>query len=499
MSLQSFAYFGFLALTALVYLHLPHRFQPPFLLAVNWIFYAAAMPAMLPLLLALCAFTYGCGRGLEGAHKKAFLRLGVIGSLAVLAFFKYVNILAGLLPWGLRLPAIALPLGISFYTFAAISYLVDAARGDCPVERSFLRYALFLSLFATITQGPICRAGKLLPQFDTEHRFDAVRCTRALRLFALGLFKTVAVSDVLGVLVDNVFAHYAEYGGLMLLLGGVGYTLQLYFNFSGYSELARASGLFLGLELPENFKTPLFSTNFSEMWSRWHISFSSWLQDYLFTPLVWTDLSGITHGRLRRLPPLLCIFLVFFISGFWHGSTLPFIVWGLLQAVFRVGEELLHRRFGKPKKRTPALRAWGKRAVVFVLWCIAEVFFRIGMGPNPQPLGVMDGMRFLCGCVRALSPARFVSEVYAALYADFYAHGLMIALYLAFLCAALVFAFWLDYRRCFVYKNKPAEVALAAEKCRTLLYLMLVVFILVGFILQSGGFGTSGFGMYAGF
>ena len=407
--------------------------------------------------------------------------------------------MAGLFPWGLRLPALALPLGISFYTFAAISYLVDAARGDCPVERSFVRYALFLSLFATVTQGPICRAGRLLPQLDAEHRFDAARCVRALRLFALGLFKTVAVSDVLGVLVDNVFAHYREYGGLMLLAGGVGYTLQLYFNFSGYSELARASGLFLGLELPENFKTPLFSTNFSELWSRWHISFSSWLQDYLFTPLVWADVGGLTRGRVRRLPPLLCIFLVFFLSGFWHGSTLPFMVWGFLQAVYRVGEELLHRRFGKPKKRAPAHRLWAKRAVVFCLWCASEVFFRVGMGPNPQPLGVADAARFLGGCVRALSPARFAGELYAALYSDFYAHSLMIALYVAFLLAALALAFWLDYRRCFAYKNQPAEAALAGEKHRTLLYLLLIAFILVGFILQSGGFGSSGFGMYAGF
>lgn len=499
MSLQSFGYFGFLALTALLYLHLPRRWQPPFLLAASWLFYALAMPAMLPVLWALCAFTYGCGRGLAGAHKTAFLRLGVVGSLSVLAFFKYYNILAGLLPWGAHLPALALPLGISFYTFAAISYLVDAARGDCPIERSFLRYALFLSLFATVTQGPICRAGQLLPQFDAEHRFDAARCTRALRLFALGLFKTVAVSDVLGVLVDNIFAHYEQCGGLTLLAGGVGYTLQLYFNFSGYSELARASGLFLGLELPENFKTPLFSTNFSELWSRWHISFSSWLQDYLFTPLVWADVGGLTRGRLRRLPPLLCIFVVFFLSGFWHGSTLPFIVWGLLQAVYRVGEELLHRRFGKPKKKTPALRAWGKRAVVFFFWAVGMVFFRIGSGPDPQPRGVADAVRYLGGCVRALSPARFGREVYAALYADFYAHPMMIALYAAFLAAALAFAFWLDYRRCFAHRNRPAETALAAEKHRSLLYVLLIGFILVGFILQSGGFGASGFGMYAGF
>lgn len=499
MSLQSFGYFGFLAVVALVYLHLPQRWQPGFLLAASWLFYALAMPAMLPVLLALCCFTYGCGRGLAGPHRTAFLRLGVIGSLAVLAFYKYFNMLKALFPWGLSLPAVAWPLGLSFFSFAAISYLVDAAREDCPVQRDFVGYALFLSLFCTVTQGPICRAGDLIPQFGHVHRFDAARCTRALRLFALGLFKTVAISDLLGTLVDNCFAHYREYGGLMLLCGGVGYTLQLYFNFCGYSELARASGLFLGLEVPENFKTPLYATNFSELWSRWHISLSAWLQDYLFTPLVWADLGPLTHGRLHRLSPLVCIFCVFFFSGLWHGSTLPFLVWGLLQAAYRIGEELLHRRFGKPKKNQSARRSWGKRAVVFALWCASEVFFRVGMGPNPQPLGVADAVRYLGRSFCNVSPTRFASELTSALYTDFYANGLMVGFYLVFLLAALAFAFFLDHRRCFCYKNKPAEVALAAERCHTLLYLLLICFILGGFILQSGGFGNSGFGMYAGF
>ena len=174
-----------------------------------------------------------------------------------------------------------------------------------------------------MTQGPICRAGALLPQLKAEHRFDAARTVQALRLLALGLFKLVAVSDVLGLLVDEVFPHYGSYGGPMLVLAAVFYTFQLYFNFSGYSEVARAVGLLLGLTLPENFKTPFFATNFSGFWSRWHISFSSWLQDYLFMPLAWADVSGVTHGRLTRLPAEVCVFTVFFVSGFWHGNTLP--------------------------------------------------------------------------------------------------------------------------------------------------------------------------------
>jgi len=494
LSLQSFSFFGFFAVAAAVYLLLPHRWQAPFLLAASWAFYArAAGWAWLPTV-GVCLFTYLCGRGLAwrgGAHRTAFLRLGVVGTLGLLAFFKYNGAFDGLAGFA----AVAMPLGVSFYSFAAISYLIDAARGDCEVETNFIFYALFLNFFATVTQGPICRAGALLPQLRAEHRFDEARTVRALRLFALGLFKLVAVADVLGVLVDEVFPRYPQYGGGMRLLALAAYTLQLYFNFSGYSEVARAVGLVLGLELPENFKTPFFATNFSGFWSRWHISFSSWLQDYLFMPLAWADLSGLTRGRLTRLPPEFCVFTVFFLSGFWHGNTAPFIVWGLLQALYRVGEELLHRRLGKPKKKAPAARLWAKRAGVFFLWMFSMVFFRAGTGG----LSVGDAFAYLSGLGTGLSPARFAAEAYSAVYNGFYAHGIMVAAYYGFAAAALCLAVYLDWRRGLCCKNKPSELVLAAEKHRWVLYYLLVAFILVGYILQSGGFGSSSFGMYAGF
>ena len=486
MSLQSFAFFGFLAVVAAVYLHLPRRWQNPFLLAASLVFYAQAPTGFLLPTLGVGAFTWLCGLGLQTKHKTAFLRLGVAGTLGILAFFKYWNTLSGV--WGAP-GSILMPLGVSFYSFAAIGYLVDAARGDCGVERRPVRYALFLFLFATVTQGPICRAGALLPQFDEEHRFDAARTVRALRLMGLGLFKLVAVSDVLGLLVDEVFPNYQLYGGPMLLLAAVLYTFQLYFNFSGYSEVARAVGLLLGLELPENFKTPFFSTNFSGFWSRWHISFSSWLQDYLFMPLAWTDFRGC------RLPAELCIFTVFFVSGFWHGNTAPFIVWGLLQALYRLGEELLHRRLGKPKKKAPAKVLWGKRAGVFGLWCLSMVFFRCGSGS----MSVGDAFGYLAGCLRGWAPSRFAAEAFGAVYRGFYANAIMVAAWYVFAAAVLALAFYLDWRRCFGYKNKPAEVALAGEKHRIVIYNLLVVALLAGYIMQSGGFGSSDFGMYAGF
>lgn len=495
MSLQSFSFFGFLLAVAVAY-YLPlKRVQTPFLLCASVVFYWLAVRPGWPALAAtgcICLFTYLCGLQLKGAKKDLWLRIGVVGTLLILAFFKYNGAFAGAAGFA----AVAMPLGISFYSFAAIAYLVDAARGDCEVEENFLHYALFFGFFATITQGPICRAGALLPQLKEPHSFDADRLTRALRLLGLGLFKLVAVSDVLGVLVDEVFGNSSLYGGGMHLLAAVAYTFQLYFNFSGYSEVARAVGLVLGLELPENFKTPFFSTNFSSFWSRWHISFSSWLQDYLFMPLAWADTEKLTGGKLTRLPTELVVFTVFFVSGFWHGNTALFIVWGLLQAIYRVGEELLHRRFGKPKKKAPAREQWLKRAGVFALWTFSMVFFRIGSGAGGT-LGSAGA--YLLGCVTGLSPLRFANELYSAIYTGFYANGIMVAGYWLFLLGAMALAIYLDYRRAFGFKNKPAEVALAGEKHRQVIYYLLVSFLLVGYIMQSGGFGSSGFGMYAGF
>lgn len=497
MGLQSIQYLVFLVVAAAVYLHLPHKGQSPFLLGASWVFYALAPGRMLPVTLAIAAFSYLCGLGIgwkNGAHKTAFVRLGVVGSLLILAFFKY----GGALEIPLHLPfSVVMPLGISFYSFAAISYLIDAARGDCLVVRNPVTYALFLTFFGTVTQGPIPRAGQLVPELEAEHRFDAGRTVQALRLYALGLFKMVAISDVLGVLVDEVFGSWHSYGGWMLVLAAVAYTFQLYFNFSGYSELARATGLILGVTLPENFKTPFFATNFSGFWSRWHISFSSWLQDYLFMPLAWADTEKLTFGRLRRLPPEICVFVVFFVSGFWHGNTLPFVVWGLLQALYRVGEEILHRTLGKPKKKAPARVLWAKRAGVFVLWALSMVFFRMGAGGT-----VGDCFGYLAGMVQGLSPVRFGSELYAAAYNGFYANSLMVGGYYAFALLALALGIWMDHRRCFVHRNRPAEEMLAALpiRRRQVAYLVLICLIWVGYILQSGGFGgTAGFGMYANF
>ena len=521
MSLQSFGYFGFLPLVALVYLLAPARFQTPILLAASLFFYWQALPSgdhlsplagafyhFLPLLLA-AAVLLGLWRlGLaisraEEARRRRLVRRGVVGLLVMLALFKYYNLsfLPALFGPGL-LQKLPFPLGISFFTFAAIGYLVDVGRGDVTAEESPARLGVFLFFFATVTSGPICRAGKVLPQLKQEHRFEAQRTVDALRLFALGLFKKAALADLLGLFVNEVFGNMAGYGGGVLTLALVLYTFQLYFDFCGYSEMARASALLLGIELPENFKTPFFSTNFSGFWNRWHISLSSWLQDYLFMPLVWADASRLPliGKKYERLPATFCVFVVFFLSGFWHGNTLPFVVWGLLQALYRVGEEICHQKLGKPRKKGVKPRVlWAKRLGVFVLWSFSMVFFRVGSGPDTSALG--EGFAYLAGMCRNWSPRLFGSQLIQALYAGFYDDPMMAAAWLAFAAFGFVLVGYLDHQRFFHYKDKPAEVVLAGQKgpVRWLIYYGLVLGILAGLIIQNGGFGGGASFAYANF
>ncbi len=532
MSFQHPSYLLFLPLVAVVYLKLPRRGQTPFLLAASALFYglnlktgyessvSAGVPVghalfrcglSLAVVVGLAVFVWRLALAIAARPREKrgrLLTVGVTVLLVLLAVFKYYGFSP--LPTLFAdtvLEKLPFPLGISFFTFAAISYLVDVTRGGCQAETSLVHTATYLYFFGTVTSGPICRAGQLLPQLHAEHRFDAQRTVNALRLFAVGLFQKVAVSDVMGMVVNQVFgAELAAYGAPMLLLALVLYTFQLYFDFSGYSNMARASGMLLGIDLPENFKTPFFATNFSGFWSRWHISLSSWLQDYLFMTLAWADVSKTPligrslAKKWMQFPVTFCIFVTFVFSGIWHGNTLLFLIWGLLQAAYRIGEELLHRRLGKPKKKgVPARVLWGKRAVVFILWNFSMLFFRIGSGPNTGSLGECGV--FLAGLFRGWSPVRFAGELWGAIATGFYAKPVMQIAWLAFVALGLTVGFWLDWQQFTHHKGRPVETVLAAQKpaLRWALYYLLVICILAGLILQNGGFGGGQSFAYANF
>lgn len=531
MTFQHPYYLLFLPLTAAVYLNISKRAQTPFLLIASVLFYglnlrtsyrAAVQAGSAAAALFHCGLSVALVVGLalfvwqmalriaraEQPHRHKLLTGSVAVLIATLAVFKYYNLSP--LPTlfaGTLLAKLPFPLGISFFTFTAIGYLVDVARSDCDAEPSLVNTAVFLYFFGTVTSGPICRGARILPQLRTEHRFDETRTVNSLRLFAVGLFQKVAVADVLALVVNQVFSkEMSRFGAPMLLLALVLYTFQLYFDFSGYSNMACASGALMGIELPVNFKTPFFATNFSGFWSRWHMSLSSWLQDYIFMPLAWADVRKIPlignplAKKWEHFPVELCVFLVFTFSGLWHGNTMLFFVWGLLQASYRIGEELLHRRFGKPKKKgiSPYV-IWRKRMVVFLLWSFSMLFFRIGSGPNTGSLSECG--TYLSGLLHGWSFSRFGRELWGAIASGFYAKPIMQLGWIGLVMLGLAIAFYLDWQQFHHYKGKSPDQVLAGQKpcVRWVLYYALVICILAGFILQSGGFGNGMNFAYANF
>ena len=506
MTFTSAAFALFFPCVALVYFLVPARWQNLALLCASCVFYGfnlAGQPLSAVVLAAHLLFTYGMARAIEraeGAKRRRLAAAAIAGVVAVLAVFKYYNAALSTLLGAGSFAKLALPLGISFYTFATISYLVDVCRGDMPAEKDFVAYAAFVTFFGTITSGPICRARLLLPQLHSPRRWDAGRVTNALRLCLSGLFRWVAIANILGLYVNQIFEHLADYQGLTLLFAAVLYALQLYFEFSGYSEIAQGIALTLGLEIPTNFKTPYFATNFSGFWNRWHISLSSWLQDYVFLPLVWgrwTSRLPVIGRRVENPPMISSVAIVFILSGFWHGNSWPFVVWGLLQAAFRVGEELLHRFYKKPKKRPGLPLRVFKTAGVFVLWTTSLVFFRVGLLAGGT---VSDAFSCLARMTRGWSLSGFAAQTVAAVESGFYAKPIMVTGYFTFLLAVLTLAFVADWFQCFKLRDKPVIGAVAGLRplARWAVYYLLIGCVLVAYIMQSGGFGTVSFA-YAGF
>ncbi len=503
-----------LALAVLYYspLFATLRSQNTLLLTVSLLFYWLGQPTsaaiavrLIPLVVLVGTAVFGFFMGLQierAAGKERLLRaaFALAVCLAVLAFFKYAGFVVPTLLSTTLLGKVGLPLGISFYTFALVSYLLDVHKGTMAAEKDFFAFCAWLFFFATIVSGPITRAKGFLPQLQQKRDFSEKGIGDGLRLMLIGYFRQVAVANMLGLYVNRIFAEYKTYAGFTLLTAAVLYAVQLYFEFAGYSDIARGSGAVLGLSVPENFRTPYFATNFSGFWSRWHITLSSWLQDYLFTPLVWSRWpSGlpVIGDRLQDPPILSSLLLVFAVSGLWHGNTMPFFVWGLLQAAFRIGEELLHRHVGKPKKNPAPLMRLGKSLAVFFLWMQSLVFFRLGLVPGAT---VGDGFSFLLRQWQTISLPRFGAETLAAIYQGFYAKPVMALFYIAFVALVLTAGYWMDHISFFRLKDAHISTALAAQNpiVRWALYFLLVGIILLAYILQSGGYGTVSFA-YANF
>ena len=265
----------------------------------------------------------------------------------------------------LALPQIdvLLPVGISFYTFQALGYMLDVYRGEIRAERSLLRYALFVSFFPQLVAGPIERSKNLLHQVHEAHEFDMQRAVSGLYVMLLGFFEKLIIADRASLYVSAVYGQWQQASGWQIVLATVVFAFQIYGDFSGYSHIAIGAARVLGFELMDNFRQPYFATSVRDFWRRWHISLSTWFRDYLYIPL-----GGSRVSPLRRA---LNVMITFTVSGLWHGASLNYVAWGMLNGAMQVIEGFLPG----PKKRG-ALRSLGRMLVTFVLVDFAFLFFR---------------------------------------------------------------------------------------------------------------------------
>jgi D-alanyl-lipoteichoic acid acyltransferase DltB (MBOAT superfamily) len=376
MFFNSLTYLIFLPVVWLVFFFCDDRFRWLVLLLAGIGFYAALRaPYLLFALGLVVTATYfvglKLGRSEEAGIRKMLLWTGILVNLLVLVSLKYLPpLVSTLLPLHITL----ITIGVSYYVFQAISYLIDIYLEIAEPEEHFGYCALYLSFFPKLLQGPIERAGDLLPQLKQPYRFDYDNMRTGLIMFAWGAFKKVVVADRLGVLVNPVYDHVHDYSGFPLLLATWFYALQIYFDFSGYTDMALGSARLFNIQLTRNFNSPYLATSVSDFWRRWHISFSRWILDYIFKPLQmrWRDLR--TAGTAAAL------LVTFLVSGVWHGASAGFIIWGVLHGVYlavsvyyKPYQKKIHQALRLEKTRL--LTLW-QTVVTFNLVCLAWVFFR---------------------------------------------------------------------------------------------------------------------------
>ena len=356
------------------------RTQNIFLLFASLIFYSAWDYRFLLLIIFSIIVDFLIGIKIESsqANKKLFLILSLAVNLLILIVFKYFNFfidsfnavlsLIGLKKSFLFIDII-LPVGISFYTFQTMSYSIDIFRGELKPTKDFIKFATFVSFFPQLVAGPIERARKILPQLSNKRSFNELNAKEGLRKILVGFFKKIVVADSLAPIVENVFDNYTEFSALILLLGLLYFSIQIYCDFSGYSDIAIGLAKLFGINLMENFNYPYFSINIGDFWKRWHISLTTWFRDYLYIPLGGSKKSIIFS--LRNVG------IVFLISGLWHGANWTFIFWGLVHVAFYL-PYFLNKKYPKSKLLF-LLRIKNKllsSILTFFIVMLSWVFFR---------------------------------------------------------------------------------------------------------------------------
>lgn len=378
MLFHSFDFFVFFPITFVVYWALPrHRLRMAWLLLASFAFYGSWNPWLLFVVLFSATFDFLIAQQIEKSPspgtRRTLLIVSIFVSLGILGFFKYTNFLLdtavstfNFFGFDYRHPAfkIVLPLGISFYTFETISYVMDVYRGRLRAERNFLDYALFIMFFPHLIAGPIVRPKHFLSQVPRAKRFDWNRLELGVRLFLLGLIKKAVIADHMAEIVDPVFASPASFSSAAVWMAVFCYATQIYCDFSGYTDMALGAAHALGFKLPQNFNLPYAAANITDFWRRWHISLSTWLRDYLYIPL-----GGSRHGTLATYRNLI---LTMLLGGLWHGAGWNFVLWGLYHGALLAA----HRVFGSRSRSSEGALKPIRIAFTFLCVCIGWVLFR---------------------------------------------------------------------------------------------------------------------------
>jgi D-alanyl-lipoteichoic acid acyltransferase DltB (MBOAT superfamily) len=354
-----------------LYFLTPYRFRWLLLLVASYLFYAYGSGIAVLLIIATTLIDYTAARAMGAAssptRRKLLLTASLTANLAVLFIFKYFNFFNQSFAAVTNSPAhplnLLLPVGISFYTFQSMAYAIDVYRGKMEPEKHFGIFAAYVAFFPQLVAGPIERAPHFLPQFYRRASFSTERTVAGLRLILWGAFKKIVIADRLAIYVNAVYTTPQDYSGLPLIIATVFFAFQVYGDFSAYSDIAIGTAKILGFDLMLNFRQPFFARSVREFWARWHISLSTWFRDYLYIPL------GGNRVPFPRY--LLNLFIVFAVSGLWHGASWTFVIWGALHGLYVVAEALLQRL--NISLRLPALV---KIAITFTLVVFAFLFFR---------------------------------------------------------------------------------------------------------------------------
>jgi len=454
MLFNSFEFLLFLPVVFLIYWFVAVRnltVQNIFIVLASYVFYGWWNPMFLLLIFITSVCSYASGVGIDVAQRRGrtgrwiavanvLLNLGILGVYKYYDFFVsgLVELFAGM---GIQLSGrslgLILPVGISFYTFQALSYTIDVYRGKLCATRDLPAFLAFISFFPQLVAGPIERATNLLPQFLHRRHFDYEAATDGMRQILWGLFKKMVVADNCAVAVNHIFGHYETMDGPQLLMGAVFFTFQIYGDFSGYSDIAIGTARLFGIRLMRNFAFPYFSRDIAEFWRRWHISLTTWFRDYIYIPL-----GGSRCGRLLTMRNTLVIFLV---SGLWHGANWTFIVWGAFHALLflplmLLGRNRRHKDGVAEGRMLPSWREVLSMAVTFACVVTGWIIFRA------DSVGMAVGY-----IVRMVTEFRFA----------FPAHGTAPFIYIA----VLLVAEWvqrdkqhaLQIDRCSMFRHRPVR------------------------------------------